>query len=159
MIDFLELVKEVGDFSATDVLKLQTILDDRKFVLGISKYSEGRIYGIWDKVTGELAYVGSTIKLLPNRWSGHKSHFKNNPDSSYTRYIMSHGGPSKFEIKLIEAFPCKTFKDLLNRERYHINDLKPVCNVSMVNKPGQVQDDENEDDDEDNEEVCMNRPG
>ena len=60
---------------------------------------------------------------------------------------MSHGGPSNFEIKLVESYSCKTLKDLLAREKYYINDLKPVCNVSMVDKaPDQVEDEEDDED-------------
>lgn len=144
MVNFMQLLKDVESLTITEVLELQDVLDEKKFVLGISKYGKGKIYGIWNIVTGELAYVGSTIKVLRNRWSGHKSFFKTSPNSAYTQYIMSQGGAANFFIKLIEDYPCKSFAELLAKEKYHINSLKPICNQNLVDT---IQDEiDNQDD-------------
>lgn len=106
---FEALLSQVRKLSAGHLKKLQEVLDDRAFDLGISKYSSGKIYGIRHKRTKQLAYTGSTIKSLKSRWSGHVSFFKTNPNSTWTRFINQNGGPNMFAIELVETYPCKEF--------------------------------------------------
>ena len=146
MVHFQEMIDKIGNLDITEIDKIQFALNDRKFRLGVSKYSTGKVYGVWHSQSGELAYVGSTIKALPNRWSGHKSFFKNNPYSAYTKFILSQGGPLKFHIGLIEKHACRTRRELLTREKFYINNMKPVCNVSMVDKVTDIDDDNDLDD-------------
>lgn len=79
-----------------------------------------------------IIYVGSTIKALISRWSGHRSSFKRSPNSLFAQYVMAHGGPSNFRIELIEDFPCLTYQELLQREAFFIRSLRPVCNIMFT---------------------------
>ncbi len=112
---------------------LQSTLDAKYLELVALAYQDGKIYNIINKDTKVVAYTGSTIQNLLTRWSGHKSFFKSRPNSKYSRYISDAGGPSMFEIVLIEAFPCANKAALEDREMFFIRTQKPPCNTVVVN--------------------------
>lgn len=110
---------------------LSAAIEERRFSLGISKFSKACIYLVRARNVNEVAYVGSTSRSLKTRWAGHEQFFKTNPFSRWTQYVVEHGGPENFEIELVEEYPCKSLQELMDRERHFIRALKPVCNVAM----------------------------
>lgn len=124
---------------------LREALQELEFHLGISRYSTGKIYKIINITTGEIAYIGSTIKPLNLRQSGHKSFFKLCPASPWTQYVMANGGVSNLRIELIEDYPCRTLQELIDRERHYILFLNPICNINLRNpRPSDEDDAEDE---------------
>lgn len=117
--------------NAEDYRSLQESLDLKGFEMGLLKWNDGKVYGLYHKDTGLLIWVGSTIRPLPQRKAGHVQFWKNCPLSSYTVYVMANGGPDKYEIRLIEKYPCHRLQELLDRERHFIMTLNPVCNINM----------------------------
>lgn len=110
---------------------LQELLDLKGFEMGLLKWNDGKIYGLYHKDTGRLIWVGSTINPLSQRKVGHNHFWRICASSPYTLYVMSTGGPDKYEIRLIEKYPCHNLQELLDRERHFIINLKPVCNKNM----------------------------
>ena len=110
---------------------LSAAIEERRFSLGISKFSKASIYLVRAIDTRVVAYVGSTTRSLKVRWSGHEGFFKVSPHSKWSTYVSEHGGPDNFQIELVEDYPCKSLQELMDRERHFIRALKPVCNVAM----------------------------
>jgi len=103
-------------------------------------YQNGKIYKI---TAGELTYIGSTCEpTLARRLAGHVSGYKHWKAGTY-RFISSFPliETSKYEITLIELFPCGSKDELTARERFHIESN--VC----VNKyiPGRTNKEYQED--------------
>ena len=124
-------LKFLKNSSAEEISIIKSALIDREFDLGIGRYSKAKVYGCYNLSDDSIFYVGSTIKAVKTRWSGHIAFFKQCPSSSWTQHIMSNGGPDNFELRLIEAYPCRSFKELLAREKSYIASLKPICNIAM----------------------------
>ena len=109
-----------------------------------NKYTQGKIYKIvhedvQDDDEGQnVAYIGSTIQSLNARMSGHKDHMKHHPLSGWAQYVEKHGGIEKFKIILIESYPCSSQDELVERERYYINSIDPICNVHLRNEKPEV---------------------
>ncbi len=126
------LVKHVMRVNIEDIEQLREALLSREFDLGICRFSTGKVYKVTRKDTAVVAYVGSTIRKLPHRWTGHLTTFVNQPNLKWSLYVKSNGGPGNFQISLIEDYPCKTFTELQDREKHFINLLKPLCNSNLV---------------------------
>ena len=125
-------------FDPSQIAQLKAFIVDREFELGIGQYCTAKTYNIIHKVTGVIAYTGSTIKPLKDRWSGHRSYFKKCPTDAWSGYVADHGGPESFEIVLIKRCPCRTFSELLAIERDCIATYNPVCNI-MMRKPSEIE--------------------
>lgn len=126
-----------SDADALD--RISDAIQERRFSLGIGKFSKSLIYLVRAIDTGVVAYVGSTTRPMKVRWGGHESFFKNNPFSKWTKYVMEHGGVQNFRIELVEEYPCRSLHELLEREKYFIHTLDPVCNIVMrAEEPGLV---------------------
>ena len=84
----------------------------------MSKYIHGKIYSITAQ-TGEC-YIGSTIQSLSDRFTNHKSCYKqwlNDRHSKTTVYdLFERYGVGNCKIELIENFPCDSKADLERRE-------------------------------------------
>ena len=120
--------------TADQINKIKIALEKICFSLRVGRYCTGKIYKIVLKGSAEstsIAYIGSTIRPLPYRWSGHKSFFKKCPADDWAQYVLELGGADNFEIQLIEEYPCSSLEELLSRERYYIELLDPVCNKNM----------------------------
>lgn len=113
--------------------RFSNAIQERRFVLGIGKFIKSSIYLVRAVDTDIVAYVGSTTRSLKARWAGHENFFKTNPYSKWTIYVVEHGGVQNFRIELVEEFPCRSFQELLEREKHFIHSLEPVCNVAMRN--------------------------
>ena len=84
----------------------------------MSKYENGKIYKIVNDELN-LTYYGSTISTLTKRLSQHKA--PTNLNSSTTSKILF-STEIKPKIYLVELFPCNLKIELLQRERYYIEN-------------------------------------
>lgn len=89
-------------------------------------YQNGKIYKIVNTVDDKI-YVGSTTLSLTKRFKLHK-----NPNQKWFCCCYEHFinvGFNNVDIELIEDYPCDTKKELLEREKYFINELKSELNI------------------------------
>ena len=77
----------------------------------MSNYQNGKIYIIKSNETTDV-YIGSTIKSLNDRFSGHKSKYKNNKLSS-AKLLLQY---NDCWIELLEHYPCENKQQLCKRE-------------------------------------------
>lgn len=90
----------------------------------MSNYKNGKIYEV---VSNGGSYIGSTTCSLCSRLTKHVSAFKRY-ERGVIRYItifdvLSH---TDYYIKLIEHYPCDNKNELLEREKYWIQNMKCV---------------------------------
>ena len=106
-----------------------------------NKYSNSKIYFLINNLTKELFYIGSTVKTLKRRLWEHKYYAFYFYDKAYecdkNNYIRLMNiddckGYNNISIHLLENYPCNIKEELLIREKYWIEILKPCCNM---NKP------------------------
>jgi excinuclease UvrABC nuclease subunit len=86
-----------------------------------------QVYGIFEKNTDEIIYVGKTRSSLEQRWFYHT--WKENWSTSPIRKYMEARGFEKFEIKLLCI--CETEQDLDDWEKHFILELEPKYNVRL----------------------------
>ena len=91
----------------------------------INNYDQGKIYKITSKQTDQV-YVGSTTLTLPERYSGHKSGYKNKRDYLTAFEILQFDDAI---IELIQLYPTTSSYFLRVRERYWIEALNSVNKV------------------------------
>ena len=92
-------------------------------------YARGKIYKLVNSVTREI-YVGSTVKrYLCDRKAAHSQRSKELAARSPLYTAIRQHGMDKFEIELLETYPCNSKDELLARERYYIETLRPQYNV------------------------------
>jgi len=84
----------------------------------------GRIYRVLYKIDPTKFYIGSTRKMIQKRLMDHKSASINGTTPFYT--FMRENGKENFSIECIEDNIL--FDQLIIRENYWINDLKPILN-------------------------------
>lgn len=101
-----------------------------------NKYSNAKIYKLVNDLNDNI-YIGSTCNTLPYRLGGHKTNAKNNPERFVYKQIEEIGGFEHIKIILIEHHPCNSKEELEQRERYWIEELKPVWNKNI---PGRTND-------------------
>ena len=99
-----------------------------------NKYQRGKIYKIVD-VGYNKCYIGSTTeKLLSNRMSKHRNHYRNfKQDTANQLYYIVFELFDEFDltnckIELIENYPCNSKEELLSREGFYI------LNTECINK-------------------------
>lgn len=81
-----------------------------------------KVYGISNKETGEIIYVGRTCISLEERWLNHT--ISSDP---VKRYMEGNGRIDKYQIELLKE--CETIEDLIDWESHLILDMEPVCNM------------------------------
>ena len=91
-------------------------------------YKEGKIYKIVCDNTC-LTYYGSTCeKRLSRRLSKHRSNYSDylkNPENNFcTSFKILEGG--NYNIVLVEHYPCNSKEELLQRERFYIENNECV---------------------------------
>ena len=94
----------------------------------MSRYTNGKIYELVNTVDDEI-YIGSTCLELCKRLSAHKSMAR----KSLTRRVYTELniiGWENCRIMLIEAYPCTDKQELIAREQYVIDLLKPSLNTN-----------------------------
>jgi len=88
----------------------------------MEKLKVGRIYKIIDNTNGNI-YIGSTTQKLNIRLNTHKSDYRNYLNNKH-HYITSYGiiKNDDYRIELIKYVIYKDKKELLQRERYYIEN-------------------------------------
>jgi hypothetical protein len=82
-------------------------------------YSKGKIYIIIDNDNISLPYIGSTIQLLRERLSKHKTR--------ETCSCMDIINRNNFKMEVLEHYPCNNVEELKIREQYWIDKID-CCN-------------------------------
>ena len=92
----------------------------------MSKYQNGKIYKIIDKTNNKI-YIGSTIKTLKERLSGHERNYKRylNDKDRYTSSFEIIKN-NNYCIVMIEDYPCETKTELEKREGFFIKSIECV---------------------------------
>jgi len=90
-----------------------------------------KVYGISNKETGELIYVGRTCQSLEQRWLNHTM------SSMYVKkYMKENGGFDKYTIETL--LECESMQDMIDWESHFILDMSPICNIRGVYPPRPV---------------------
>lgn len=84
-------------------------------------YQNGKIYRIVCNITGRQ-YIGSTISSLNVRLCQHKKYIKEGKNCS-SKSVLESGN---YSIVLIEDYPCNRKEQLLQRERFYIENMDCV---------------------------------
>jgi hypothetical protein len=93
----------------------------------MNKFTKGKIYKITNDVTDQI-YIGSTIQTLCHRMGQHREKLHDMTRTSLFYKTMRSINVSHFKISLIEHFPCESKRNLMEREDYFIQLLKPELN-------------------------------
>jgi group I intron endonuclease len=88
----------------------------------------GYIYKIVNSVNN-MIYVGSTKQSINIRFNQHKANSKDLTKNAKIYLLMRKIGVDKFNIEVIEQIEFLDKKDLLNKEQYFIDNLKPELNM------------------------------
>ena len=88
-------------------------------------YKNSKIYKIVS-IEGKCVYYGSTVQKINHRFSKHKTDHKRNKGLSSSQ-VMKY---KDAKIYLVENYPCKIRKELLEREGYYIRNNECV-NVTV----------------------------
>ena len=100
----------------------------------MTDYTKSKIYKI---VGGAECYIGATVKSLTERMHGHRSDYKQKSRSTSATVLFDKYGVENCNIELIETFPCKSKKELDNKEGEWIRKLTCVNQVIPGNRtPG-----------------------
>lgn len=96
-------------------------------------YEKGKIYGIVCFETARI-YVGSTTDSLGCRLGDHVSSYRRVRQGlkKYNTTSAEIIDTGNYGIFLIENFPCETRRQLLNRERYWIEQYSHCCVNRML---------------------------
>lgn len=89
-------------------------------------YQKSLIYGIYHRQSNELLYVGSTIDAVA-RTRAHTSAIRTGTRTRLYDYIRAEN--VRWDLRIIEAFPCDFLGQLLAREYQTIETLRPWYNV------------------------------
>lgn len=100
-------------------------------------YSKAKIYKI-TSLQSEKIYIGSTTAALSQRFSQHKNVLNNCTSKQLLEY-------DDVKIELIEDYPCKSGRELTEREIYHItnttNCINKITSLAPCNEYLIYQDD------------------
>ena len=95
----------------------------------VNDFSNGKIYKLVNSVNNEI-YIGSTCLMLKNRKWHHKSAAKIYPDRKVYKRLNEIGW-DHIKILQVERFPCQNRGELLAREQYHCDTMKPKLNTKQ----------------------------
>lgn len=92
-------------------------------------YQNGKIYKVINTVNEDI-YIGSTTQNLIIRLTSHfsASNVGTSRRNSLLNNCIKDIGKDNFSIELIEKVECNTKEELLIREQYYIDLLKPKLN-------------------------------
>lgn len=87
-----------------------------------------RVYGIFNKKTGECVYIGQTGNSIRSRWYTHTWWKAEWSQTKINVYMRQNGGYENFEIVcLIEGY--STRQEALEWESHYILENNPRCNI------------------------------
>ena len=93
-------------------------------------YNNSKIYKIINTVNDDL-YVGSTVQKLSMRFAEHRRSIRRYPNIKLYKE-MAELGIEHFKIILLEPFACNSKEELIAREQYHTDLLKPSLNSNKA---------------------------
>jgi hypothetical protein len=93
----------------------------------MNRYHNGKIYKLVNTVDNRI-YIGSTATELSKRLYKHKTMAHKYPERKVYKALNTIGWEN-VRIIQIEAFRCETKQELIAREQYHIDLLKPELNM------------------------------
>ena len=101
---------------------------------------KGHIYIITCHVNPKIYYIGSTYDRLQQRWSNHKTQYKNNIKKTSIFEYFDEYGIEKFSMHLIKSYDVyrvnhNDHKHLRAYEQLWINKLKGCCNKNAAFQP------------------------
>jgi hypothetical protein len=102
-----------------------------------ARYANGMVYKMVSDVD-DLFYIGSTCVKLTLRKCRHKSTAKVKPDRQVYAHFNTIGWEN-VKIIMIEKVPCNDKYELEQRERHHIELLKPTLNM-VISDSGTICD-------------------
>lgn len=103
-------------------------------------YNYSKVYKITNSINDDI-YIGSTTyQYLCNRMNQHRMMTKDLTGRRESKLykLMRELGNDNFKIELLEEVECYNKKDLLLREQYYIDLLKPSLN--MLNSKPRTED-------------------
>lgn len=89
-------------------------------------YQNGKIYKIKHIDESGMEYIGSTTQSLKHRLMKHKMQSRYDECLKYN--WINYFGWNNFVIELIEDYPCNNKLELIQREQYWFEMLKPILN-------------------------------
>jgi hypothetical protein len=99
----------------------------------MNKYEKFVIYKIYQKSNPDIVYIGSSINFS-KRKSSHKKYCSNKSSKKYKcvlySYIRACGGWDKFDMEIIEKYPCKSLIDGLLKEKEMIEKYNAKLNTN-----------------------------
>lgn len=102
------------------------------------KYTQSYIYKLCcnDPTITDI-YIGSTTNMRLRK-HGHKTNCTTPGSKMYKlnlyKFIRDNGGWENWCMVMIEQYACNTKHELLRRERYHIELLKPTLNTNIPSR-------------------------
>lgn len=93
----------------------------------MSDYSQGKVYLIYIPGLEEYGYVGSTIQTLQERFKKHKEVAKNQHQYKFASCVLFDDG-NEVCIKLLEDYPCETKQQLLEKEKFWLQQYPDAVN-------------------------------
>jgi hypothetical protein len=90
-------------------------------------YNHGKIYTIVNSENHDF-FIGHTVVSLKTRLSHHRNLTKQGLYTKLFKHIQE-VGVKNLRIELIEEYPCPSRAELVKRENYWINLLKPTLNM------------------------------
>jgi len=110
----------------------------------MSDYSKSVIYKIYKEDITEF-YIGSTYDEKKRR-NHHKSNCNNENSKEYNlkvyQFIRENGGYDNWNFEVLEIYPCDNEEQLVEREDYYYDLLKPLLNSK---RPLRTEEDMKED--------------
>ncbi len=110
----------------------------------MTDYKNGKIYIIKSKETDKV-YIGSTCSSLKKRFSSHKAEYKKLLRGEKTHCtsieILKY---SDSYIELFEDYPCKTKRELLDREGEVTRNTLNCVNIQIQGRTKKQWDEDNE---------------
>ena len=113
-------------------------------------YSQTCIYKLvhFDDINDENIYIGHTVNMVQRKHS-HKSRCNNpnNKEHNHKKYqfIRENDGWDKWDMILVEKYPCNDLHEAKARERHWIKELKATLNVDIPTRtPKEYREDNKE---------------
>jgi hypothetical protein len=119
--DYIDGFKDHHNVNVSDDEREKSIRDVQD-----DKYINGKIYDLIHD--GNIIYRGSTYQALNARLRSHRT---SKYHGKLSEYVMKNG-PKNIQIRLVEPFPCKSRKELEDREKVLIRELNNNSNCLNI---------------------------
>lgn len=107
----------------------------------MNKFENGKVYEIVSTDEDQQrVFVGSTTLPLSSRWSAHQHLYHKRPHVRLYQTMKVRGGLDRFEIRLLEAYPCESQQQLRTRVRHWIDRSPQLSNSRAIHTtPAEVR--------------------